>query len=73
MLAAALFGAVHIPQAVVLVGPSALVVAFALLGNGVPGVVFGWLYWRRGLVAAMVCHSAADFLLKAVLPLLGIG
>jgi membrane protease YdiL (CAAX protease family) len=71
-LAAALFGAIHIPQAVVLLEPSRLVVAYALLGNGVPGIVLGWLYWRRGLVAAMVCHFAADFLLKAVLPLLGI-
>ena len=40
---------------------------------GVPCVVFGWLYWRRGLVAAMVSHFAADFLLKAVLPMMGIG
>jgi len=71
VLAAALFGAIHIPQAVVFIGPSALVMAYALLGNGVPGVVLGWLYWRRGLVAAMVCHFAADFLLKGVLPLLG--
>ena len=43
------------------------------LGNGIPGVIFGWLYWRRGLVAAMTAEAAADVLTKAVLPLLGMG
>jgi hypothetical protein len=72
VLAAAMFGALHIPQAAVLLGPSPLVLAFTLLGNGVPGVLFGWLYWRYGLVAAMICHFAGDILLKVILPLLGI-
>jgi membrane protease YdiL (CAAX protease family) len=70
--AALLFGALHVPQALVLVGPSAIVVAFTLIGNGVPGMVFGWLYWPFGMIAAMVCHFSADLLLKAILPLLGI-
>jgi hypothetical protein len=70
--AAILFGALHLPQAFVLVGINTTLVAFTLLGNGVPGAVFGWLYWRRGLVATMVSHFAADLLLKGVLPLLGL-
>ena len=45
--------------------------AFVLLDNGVAGVVFGWLYWRRGLIAAMVCHGSADVINLAILPLLG--
>jgi hypothetical protein len=72
VLAAVLFGAMHIPHGVALLRLNATLVAFALLGNGVPGVVFRWLYWRHGLVAAMISHFAADFLLKAVLPLLGL-
>lgn len=71
LLAALLFGAIHIPQAFIFVGPGALVVAYALLGNGVPGMMFGWLYWRHGLVAAMISHFAADFVLKFALPLIG--
>jgi hypothetical protein len=71
-LAATLFGALHLPQVAVLIGLNVPIVAFTLLGNGAPGVVFGWLYWRRGLVAAMVSHVAADCVLKAVLPLLGL-
>ena len=34
-------------------------------------MVFGWLYWRHGLVTAMICHFAADFVLKFALPLMG--
>ena len=73
ILAALFFGALHIPQAIVLLAPTPIVVAFTLIGNGVPGVVFGWLYWRRGLVAAMICHFAGDLVLKAIAPLLGLG
>lgn len=72
ILAATLFGAAHIPQGMAFYGLNTPLVASALIGNGMPGVVFGWLYWRHGLAAAMVCHFAADVLLKVVLPLLGV-
>jgi membrane protease YdiL (CAAX protease family) len=36
----------------------------------VPGLVFGWLYWRRGLVAAMLAHFGLDLVLKVFIPLL---
>jgi Type II CAAX prenyl endopeptidase Rce1-like len=32
--------------------------AFTL--DGVAGIVLGWLYWRRGLEAAIAAHLAAD-------------
>lgn len=44
---------------------------FALVGNGVPGLIFGWLYWRKGLIAAMVCHATTDIIMKVILPSLG--
>jgi len=28
--------------------------------NGIAGIVLGWLYWRRGLEAAIAAHLAAD-------------
>jgi hypothetical protein len=31
----------------------------ALAVNGVAGVVFGWLFWRLGLEAAMMAHVLA--------------
>jgi membrane protease YdiL (CAAX protease family) len=68
-VAAALFAAIHLPQASALFGLSGPVSAFVLAGNGLPGLAFGWLYWRRGLPAAMAAHGAADIVMKVVPPL----
>ncbi len=37
--------------------------------NGIPGLAFGWLYWKRGLESAMVAHFSADILLHVIWPL----
>ena len=72
LLACLIFGAMHLPQGVRLTGGlSSQLVTLALVGNGVPGLIFGWLYWRKGLIAAMVCHAMADIILKVFLPLFG--
>jgi hypothetical protein len=68
-IAAALFAAIHLPQASALFGLGAPVLAVVFAGNGLPGLAFGWLYWRRGLLAAMAAHGAADIVMKVVLPL----
>jgi hypothetical protein len=71
VLAALTFGAAHLPQASSLYGLTAAAVAFVLVGNGVVGVACGWLYWRKGLVAAMVAHATANLVLRLVLIPLG--
>lgn len=35
-----------------------------------PGILFGWLYWRKGLEAAMVSHFCADVMVHVVFVLL---
>ena len=70
LLAALIFAAIHIPQTKALIGLSTEVVLFIFFGNGLPGLVFGWLYWRRGLVTAMLAHFGLDLVLKVLLPLL---
>jgi hypothetical protein len=67
--AALMFAAIHIPQAAALLGLNAGVLLVVFVGNGVPGLVFGWLYWRRGLVPAMLAHFGLDLVLKVVVPL----
>jgi membrane protease YdiL (CAAX protease family) len=73
-LAAALaFGALHLPAASQLgMRLTPLVVAYLLLGNGVVGVVCGWLFRRRGLESAMLAHGSADLWLHTVFPVLGL-
>jgi membrane protease YdiL (CAAX protease family) len=69
VLASLAFGAMHLPQAFALLGGTPAIVAFVMIGNGVPGVVFGWLFWRKGLIAAMVCHTTFDVVTKVIIPL----
>jgi len=69
ILAAALFGLGHLPALVPLVPITPLVIARAVVLNGVLGVVFGWLYWKRGLEAAMISHFSADIVLHVLLAL----
>lgn len=72
LLAALLFGAGHLPTAAQVWGLTPGVVARTLLLNGVGGIVFGWLYWRRGLEMAMLGHFCADLVLHVAMPLIGL-
>ena len=59
-LAAALFAAGHLPLLYFLLpDPPSSMVVLVLAGNAVPGLLFGWLYWKRGLEAAMIAHASA--------------
>jgi len=67
-LVAVAFGLAHLPAtAAVGLSLNALVVSRAIVLNGLGGIVFGWLYWRRGLESAMVCHFTADVVLHVIL------
>jgi membrane protease YdiL (CAAX protease family) len=70
LLAALLFAAIHLPQTQAILGLSTGTLLLVFYGNGLPGLVFGWLYWRRGLVAAMLAHFGLDLVLKVFIPLL---
>ena len=69
IIAAALFGLGHLPATAMLMPLTTLVVLRAVLLNGIPGVVFGLLYWKRGLESAIVSHFAADLILHVAVPL----
>lgn len=72
--AAILFGLGHLPATAALVPLTSFVVLRAIVLNGIGGVVFGHLYWRRGLEAAMLAHFSADIVLHVLTPLvLGLG
>lgn len=73
LVAALLFGAAHLPQVNGLAPLTPSLIAAILVGNGCIGMACGWLYWRRGLVAAMIAHTTADLVLKVAIPLIGIG
>jgi membrane protease YdiL (CAAX protease family) len=71
VLAALAFAAMHLPQAKAFFGLSTLMVVVVMIGNGVPGVIFGWLFRRFGLITAMVAHFSADVVLHVIGPMIG--
>jgi membrane protease YdiL (CAAX protease family) len=60
------FGLGHLPITASLVSLSPAVVARALILNGIAGVAFGWLYWKKGLETAMIAHFTTDIVLHVV-------
>lgn len=63
---AILFGLGHLPSASLVISITPLVVAAALMLNGIAAIAFGYLYWKRGLEAAMIAHFTADFVIYVV-------
>lgn len=60
VVSALLFGAGHLPAAAVLVGQlTGELVLFVVGVNAAFGVLFGWLFWRYGLEAAIIAHGMA--------------
>jgi len=67
LLAALLFGAGHLPAVRALGVPfTAPLIADIVIVNAIGGLVFGWLFIRRGLESAMVGHFTADLWLHVV-------
>lgn len=65
-LAAIIFGLGHLPLASVMMPLTPVIVIAALLLNGIAGMAFGYLYWKRGLEAAMIAHFSADIVLHVI-------
>jgi membrane protease YdiL (CAAX protease family) len=60
VVSALLFGVGHLPAAAMLVGTLTPALALFVVGaNTVFGVLFGFLFWRHGLEAAMLAHVIA--------------
>jgi membrane protease YdiL (CAAX protease family) len=68
-LAAVLFGLGHLPATAQITPLTGIVVTRAIVLNGIAGIVFGWLYWKKGLESAIISHFSADIVLHIITPL----
>jgi hypothetical protein len=68
IVASIAFGIGHLPATAKVMAITPLVIFRAVILNGIPGVAFGWLYWRHGLEAAMIAHFATDLVLHMIAP-----
>lgn len=67
ILVALIFGAGHLPAAFKMISPSAFEVFRVLFLNGIAGIVFGWLYWSRGIWTAIAAHFVTDLMIHVFL------
>jgi len=67
--AAIIFGLGHLPATALLTTITPLIILRAVLLNGIGGVIFGWLYWKKGLEAAIITHFITDIVLLVIFPL----
>jgi membrane protease YdiL (CAAX protease family) len=70
IVVAVIFGLGHLPATATIVALTPIVIVRAILLNGIGGIFFGWLYWKKGLEYAIVAHFTADIVLHAILPTL---
>lgn len=66
---ALLFGVGHLPVVAQVTTLTATIVMRTIIGNAIGGLVFGMLYWKRGLEHAMLAHFCADIVLHVAAPL----
>ncbi|GED71655.1 abortive infection protein [Brevibacillus reuszeri] len=68
LLTSVLFGLGHLPATIQAFGElTSLLVIRAILLNALGGILFGWLYWKKGLEYAMIAHMAGDLMLHVIL------
>lgn len=64
VVSAVIFGFGHLPIVYTLIGtPTTELLLYIILGNTVGGMVFGWLYWTKGLETAMIGHIVAHIIM----------
>jgi hypothetical protein len=63
LIAALLFGLGHLPLLFALMpSPPLWLIGAVICGNVIPGLIFGLLFWRRGIESAMIGHATGHFL-----------
>jgi len=68
IVASVVFGLGHLPMTATFTEITPVVVIRSIVLNGIAGVVFGWLYWKKGLEASIISHFSADIILHVMLP-----
>jgi membrane protease YdiL (CAAX protease family) len=73
VLSALVFGFGHLPILYTLYGQSVslLMVLRVIALNSGAGIIFGWLYWKKGFETAMLAHFVADIARHSALPIIG--
>jgi membrane protease YdiL (CAAX protease family) len=70
IISSLLFALGHFPVAYQAVdNPSTGLLTYILLGNTIGGIIFGWLYWKKGLESAFLAHIFAHIIMITAEPI----
>ncbi|WP_052807372.1 CPBP family intramembrane glutamic endopeptidase [Risungbinella massiliensis] len=67
LISSFLFAIGHLGVTAQLAPLTAIVLMRMILLNGLGGVVFGWLYWRRSIETAMLAHAVTHITMSCIL------
>lgn len=71
VVAAIIFALGHFPIAYQAVeNPSIGLLTYIVIGNTIGGLIFGWVYWKKGLESAFLAHIFAHVIMVVAEPLL---
>ena len=45
--------------------PGPIIFTYVILGNCTGGIIFGWLYWKKGLESAIIAHAVTHLVMTA--------
>ncbi|OZM56731.1 hypothetical protein CIB95_10950 [Lottiidibacillus patelloidae] len=69
ILAAVVFGVLHLPLLTTTdLGFTSISISYVLLMNGLAAIVFGVLYWKKGIEAAFIAHYTTDIWIHYIFP-----
>ncbi|SDS39328.1 CPBP family intramembrane glutamic endopeptidase [Winogradskyella sediminis] len=66
IITAICFGLIHLPLSKNFSNLTFVTVSTTMIGNFITGSFFGWVYWRRGLLVAIIVHVVWDLVFHVV-------
>ncbi|WGF91685.1 CPBP family intramembrane glutamic endopeptidase [Aequorivita marisscotiae] len=66
IITALCFGLVHLPLSKNFANLTLVTVSSTMIGNLITGSFFGWVYWKRGLIVAIIVHIVWDLVFHVV-------
>jgi membrane protease YdiL (CAAX protease family) len=65
-ISALFFGLIHLPLSKNFVELTPFTIGVTMIGNLITGSTFGWVFWKRGLVVAIMAHIAFDLVFHVI-------
>lgn len=66
IITAICFGLMHLPLSKNFSNFTLVTVSATIIGNLITGSFFGWVYWKRGLLAAIIVHIVWDLVFHVI-------